>query len=95
MADFADLVWDLLGDLVDANKYLCIIGLEDLLSNHIGNMRYLVPGKQRCDICHSDFFNITGHKTMAHGLLKKPSKCNGNNYASRWKLKNHKLRTAN
>ena len=52
--------------------------------------RYLVPGKQRCDICNSDFFNVAGHKTVAHGLLKKPIVCCGDTFTTRTELKRHK-----
>lgn len=54
------------------------------------NSRYLVPGKQRCDICNSDFFNVAGHKTVAHGLLKKPIVCCGTTFTTRTELKRHK-----
>ena len=52
--------------------------------------RCLVPGKQRCDICNSDFFNVAGHKTVAHGLLKKPIVCCGDTFTTRTELKRHK-----
>ena len=54
------------------------------------NGKYLVPGKQRCDICNKDFYNITGHKTSAHGLLKKPIHCCGNKFTTRQDFKKHK-----
>ena len=54
------------------------------------NSKYLVPGKQRCDICKKDFFNLLGHKTSAHGLLKKPIECCGIKFTTRQDIKWHK-----
>ena len=58
--------------------------------DQVKGSRYLVPGKQRCDICNSDFFNVAGHKTVAHGLLKKPIVCCGDTFTTRTELKRHK-----
>lgn len=52
--------------------------------------KYLVPGKERCEICNRDFFNLLGHKTSAHGLLKKPIQCCGMDFTTRQVLRAHK-----
>ena len=52
--------------------------------------KYLVPVKERCDVCKRDFFNLLGHKKSAHGLLKKPIECCGREFTTRQSLKEHK-----
>ena len=56
----------------------------------VANSKYLVPGKQRCDICKKDFFNLLGHKNAAHGLLKKPIECCGVKFTTRQDIKWHR-----
>ena len=52
--------------------------------------KYLVPGKERCDICKRDFFNLLGHQKAAHGLLKKPIQCCGREFTTRQEIREHK-----
>ena len=52
--------------------------------------RYLVPGKERCDICKRDFLNLLSHKKAAHDLLKKPIQCCGNEFTTRQGIRAHK-----
>ena len=52
--------------------------------------RYLVPGKERCNICKRDFFNLLGHQKAAHGLLKKPIQCCGREFKTGQDLREHK-----
>ena len=52
--------------------------------------KYLVPGKQRCDICNSDFYNVKVHKASAHKILKKPIECCGTQFTTKKDLKKHK-----
>ena len=52
--------------------------------------KYLVPGKERCDICNSDYFNVASHKKAAHGLLKKPIECCGVKFVTGKEFKLHR-----
>ena len=52
--------------------------------------KYIVPGKERCNICKRDFFNLLGHQKAAHGLLKKPIQCCGREFTTRQDLRGHK-----
>ena len=74
----------------------------NILGQHKGNTRksrakpdgkYLVPGKERCNVCKRDFFNLLGHKRAAHGLLKKPIQCCGREFTTRQDLREHKKTT--
>ena len=52
--------------------------------------RYLVPGKERCDICNCDYLNVKSHKKAAHGLLKKPIECCGVKFVTGKEFKLHR-----
>ena len=52
--------------------------------------RYLVPGKERCDICNCDYLNVKSHKKAAHGLLKKPIECCGVKFVTGKQFKLHR-----
>ena len=85
----------------DREQQLTPPGLESVnkIAQHKGSIKrnrakqegkYLVPGKERCDICKRDFFNVLGHKKAAHGLLKKPIRCCGKEFTTRQDLREHK-----
>ena len=52
--------------------------------------RYLVPGKERCDICNCDYLNVASHKKASHGLLKKPIECCGVKFVTGKEFKLHR-----
>ena len=52
--------------------------------------RRLQPGKERCDICGRDFFNLAQHKSSSHALLKKPVECCGITFTTGHSFKTHR-----